>query len=456
MQKIVLAAAVAFSLFACTKRNDAVVQKSAENFSDVKAAVATAPNQVSTTAYANWPEGFESGTKTAYAAGTVTLTTGSWTLTDALIGNSTSDAKAGTQSVRIQNTGSVAMNFNLTNGASSVTIKHALFGSDPAASWKLEYSTNSGSTWTQLGSNISTSSTTLSTATFSTSITGTVRFRVVKLTGTRINIDDFNVVDLVNNTTPTRDNNMAMGNPSGATTVTTNSNNYLMVKPQYALSYNNSRGICNWVSWHLSTAWKGTAARCDCFTSDATLPTGYFKATTSNYTNSGFDRGHMCPSEDRDGSSTDNAATFLMTNILPQAPNNNQQVWASLENYCRTLMNAGNELYIISGGYGNGGSGSLGGTTNTIASGSIAVPARVWKVIVVLPTGSNDVSRVSTSTRVICVNMPNTQSSNAQPWGYYRTSIDALESATGYDFLNNVPTNIQAVIEAAIDNGPTQ
>src|SRR5689334_8619219 len=61
--------------------------------------------------------------------------------------------------------------------------------------------------------------------------------------------------------TATRDNNLAMGNPSGAGT--SNPNNYLMTKPQYVLSYNNARGSANWVSWHLSTAWKGTTPRQD-------------------------------------------------------------------------------------------------------------------------------------------------------------------------------------------------
>jgi endonuclease G len=229
-----------------------------------------------------------------------------------------------------------------------------------------------------------------------------------------------------------------------------------MTKPQYALAYNNSRGTAAWVSWHLSSAWKGSAARCDCFSGDNSLPSGFFKALTGNYTNTGFDRGHMCPSEDRDANSTDNAATFLMTNIIPQAPNNNQITWANLENYSRTLLGTGNEMYIVSGAYGMGGSGRNGGTTNTIASGSITVPSRVWKVIVVLPVGNNDLSRISTSTRVIAVDTPNNQSARDQPWSFYRTSVDAIEAATGLDLLANLPDAIEASLEATVDNGPTQ
>ncbi|OJW82203.1 MAG: endonuclease [Bacteroidetes bacterium 46-16] len=405
--------------------------------------------------YGNYPETFESGSKGAYAIGNVTLTSGTWTLDDALIGSLANDRKNGSKSVRIQNTGIVSMQFDVTNGASQVTIAHGVYGSDASSTWQLWYSTNSGSTWTQTGSTVTTSATSLNTATFTMNISGNVRFEIKKISGGRLNIDDFSIEDN-NNTNPTQDDNMAMGNPSGATTNTANSTNYLMAKSQYTLAYNSAKGMANWVSWHLSAAWLGNTPRCDCFTGDNTLPAGYYKAVTSNYTNTGFDRGHMCPSADRNLNATDNAATFLMTNITPQAPHLNQITWADLEDYCRTLANSGNELYIISGGYGTGGTGSNGGTTNTIASGNINVPSHYWKVIVVLSNGSNDVSRVSTSTRVIAVDMPNNQSVNAHTWDYYRTTVNAIESATGYDFLSNVSTSIQNVIEAQVDNGPTQ
>jgi endonuclease G len=346
------------------------------------------------------------------------------------------------------------MNFDLTNGASKVTVQHAVYGTDASNTWGLFISTTQGVAWTQIGSTITTSSTTLQSAVFTLSYTGNVRFQIRKLSGGRLNIDDISIED--NSNAPTMDDNIALGNPSSAVTSTTSPNNYLLVKPQYVLSYNNARGTANWVSWHLSSAWKGSAVRCDCFTQDTQLPSTFFRATTTNYTNSGFDRGHMCPSEDRDLNSTDNAATFKMSNIIPQAPILNQQTWASFETYCRTVMGQGNELYIISGGYGSGGTGSSGGVTTTIASGAITVPARCYKIALILPIGSSDLSRISGSTRVIAIDMPNNQTVNAQSWGYYRTSVDNIESATGYNFLSNVALSTQTTIEAAIDNGPTQ
>jgi endonuclease G len=143
-----------------------------------------------------------------------------------------------------------------------------------------------------------------------------------------------------------------------------------------------------------------------------------------------------------------------MTNMMPQSPNLNRVTWVALENYCRTLMDNGNELYIMSGGYGSGGTGSNGGITSTIASGKITVPSYCWKLIVVLPVGSDDVNRVTNTTRAIAVSMPNTQTVNSQSWGNYRVSVDDLEATLGYDFLSNVSPAIQAAIETNADNVP--
>ncbi len=74
-------------------------------------------------------EGFEAGGKTAYAVGSVALGSGSWTLDEALTGNTTSDRKTGSWSARVRNTGRVSMNFNV-GSAGTVTIGHAVYGFD--------------------------------------------------------------------------------------------------------------------------------------------------------------------------------------------------------------------------------------------------------------------------------------------------------------------------------------
>jgi endonuclease G len=247
---------------------------------------------------------------------------------------------------------------------------------------------------------------------------------------------------------PGRDNHLALGNPSDADK---SENNYLMVKPQYNLSYNRSRGTANWVAWHLSMAWKGNVSRAENFRSDDSLPENWYQVKTSDYVGSGFDRGHLCPSADRDGSVADNEATYLMTNIVPQSPNSNRDTWVALETYCRKLAEAGNELYIVAGVLGQGGSGSNGGTTKTL-DGKVAVPESLWKVIVILPIGENDIDRIDSDTRVIAIRIPNRQSIKSD-WGVYRLSIDELEDLTGYDFLSNLPNSLQRQLESQVDKG---
>ncbi|MBF9254037.1 DNA/RNA non-specific endonuclease [Pontibacter sp. 172403-2] len=247
---------------------------------------------------------------------------------------------------------------------------------------------------------------------------------------------------------------LLLGNPSGATTSESNAGNYLMLKPQYALSYSRDRGTPNWVSWHVSPDWLGTADRQDNFRPDPALPESWYHVTGSSYKGSGFDRGHNTPSADRTSSEEDNAATFLMTNMIPQAPENNQQTWANLEEYTRELVEQGMEVYVVMGSYGEGGTGSNGRATS-IDNGNVTVPARIWKVLVVLPQGDNDLQRINTSTRVIAVDTPNNNTVNAN-WSNYRTTVDAIESATGYDLLSAVPKQVQQVIESRTDPGPVQ
>ena len=251
--------------------------------------------------------------------------------------------------------------------------------------------------------------------------------------------------------TAATDSTLVMGNPSNATTNESDFGNYLLKEGYYSVSYNRDRGMSNWVSWHVVPTDLGSISRQDDFRANSNLPAGWYQVQNTSYGSSGFDRGHMCPSADRTSSIEANSSTFLMTNMIPQAPRNNQITWAGLEDYCRTLVQAGNELYIISGSYGEGGTTTSGGLATTIDNGRITVPANVWKVVVVIANGANDLSRVTSSTRVISVIMPNNDNIT-NDWKSYRTSVDFIEQETGYDILSKVSVATQNTIEARVDN----
>jgi len=236
---------------------------------------------------------------------------------------------------------------------------------------------------------------------------------------------------------------LILGNPSGATPDIANENNYLMPKPQYTLSYNRSRSEPNWVAWRLDSSWVGSTPRQDDYRPDPSLPVGWYQVQASDYSGSGYDRGHMCPSGDRTNSVANNSATFLMTNFVPQLPANNQGPWEDFESYCRTLASQGNELYIIDGPHGNIG---------TVAGGHVVVPDVTWKVVVVLPNGSDDLHRVTKGTRAFGVIVPNHPPVDINaPWRNFRVTVKEVERLTGYNFFNLVPINTQQIIESRHD-----
>jgi endonuclease G len=228
------------------------------------------------------------------------------------------------------------------------------------------------------------------------------------------------------------------------------SDDYLMEKPQYVLSYNNARGGANWVAWNLNESWYGTVERKQGqFITDMSLPDGFQRITHNDYTGSGYDRGHMVRSEERTRTREDNDATFLMTNILPQTHDLNAGPWLSLETYCEVLAKKKNhELYLIAGGIYDKNPEYLKGKGN----GRVAIPKSTWKIVVVLERGQG-LESVNKETRVIAVNMPNEQGKEFKKsgWRKYLTTVDELERLTGYDFLSNVPPDVQAVIESKTD-----
>jgi endonuclease G, mitochondrial len=154
----------------------------------------------------------------------------------------------------------------------------------------------------------------------------------------------------------------------------------------------------------------------------------------------------MCPSADRTLTTTANSQTFYLTNMIPQAGNNNRGPWAQLEEYSRSLVQSGKQLYIVSGGTFSAGS-------LTIGSG-VKVPDKTFKVIVVLDGVGQGPGSVTTGTRVIGVLMPNADSqiSSSAPWRNFRVTVDSIEALTGQDYLSDVDPAVQDAVESRVDN----
>jgi DNA/RNA endonuclease G (NUC1)/uncharacterized protein YjdB len=228
---------------------------------------------------------------------------------------------------------------------------------------------------------------------------------------------------------------------------------FRVTRDQYVLSYNKTTHTPNWVAEHLTKANRGDLPgyRCDCFAVDPKVVDGSDPGiTTADYTGSGFDRGHMVRSNDRELAHGDQATTYYTTNIVPQWANLNQGRWADLESYLQTVEEGpGNpEVYIFAGPRGNAG---------TIANGRIVVPVATWKVAVVLPAGMSPSSITKTSDilDIIAVDMPNVQNLPRDGnWQAHRVSVDSVEKATGYDLLSALPSGVEEVVESG-DRAPT-
>lgn len=247
---------------------------------------------------------------------------------------------------------------------------------------------------------------------------------------------------------------LAMGNPSDAQDNELLIRNYLIQRPQYALAYDGTRGIPIWVSWNLSRAWLGSVSRSDDFLIDFLIPENSTRISSSDYTGSGFNRGHNCPSADRTLTRRDNEATFYMSNIIPQAPEHNQNLWREMEEYTRDLVRQeGKEIYIIMGNYGEGGEGKFGKAKRIGDDDQVAVPSHIWKVLVILEEeGDNDVLRVGEDTRILAVLTPNINDEDElKEWHEYRVSVDDIEAATGLDLLSELTPELQAILEVRVD-----
>ena len=242
---------------------------------------------------------------------------------------------------------------------------------------------------------------------------------------------------------------MQLGNPSGALADTNNHAHYLIQRSVESLDYSDTLGGPVWASWDLTAGDVGGSGRNSTYYTDTNLPLTFYRVTTSDYNGVGtnnFNRGHLCPSDDRTDTTNDNKQVFYMSNIMPQSALNNQGVWGNFEDYCRSLL-ATNELLITCGPSGFG--------TAQIPSGKAYIGSNTWKVVVCVPLGSGmALSRITATNRVIAISVPNVTNRLSSAWQTYVTSPQKIEQDTGLTFFTTLPANITSVFDTEIDGVP--
>jgi len=243
---------------------------------------------------------------------------------------------------------------------------------------------------------------------------------------------------------------MQLGNPTGATADTNNHDHYLIQRSVETIDYSDRFGQPNWASWDLTAADVGSSGRSPNFYSDTNLPASFNVIPSNTYGSVGgqsYDRGHMCPSADRTDTIPNNELVFIMSNIIPQASQQNQKVWGNFETYCRGLLST-QELLIMCGPYNFG--------PNTVDGGLVGIASNTWKIVVGVPLGSGTaLSRITNanpnSIRVIALEIPNTDAAGPSNWTTFVTSTRQIQDDTGYNFFSALPNNLAWVLRSKVD-----
>ena len=199
----------------------------------------------------------------------------------------------------------------------------------------------------------------------------------------------------------------------------------------FRVSFNPENKTPNWVAWELlGTETDGVVKRSDNFWCDENVKGC---PDPSDYKNSGYDRGHMCPAADQKWSEQAMSDCFSMANMVPQDHALNAGAWQTLESKERQWAKRDSAIVIIAGPIYED------ADRQTIGSAGVRVPSAFFKVMI---------APYVDEPRGIGFVYPNmTSPGNMRD---YSMSIDEVEKITGYDFFYNLPDDIEEKIESQV------
>lgn len=225
----------------------------------------------------------------------------------------------------------------------------------------------------------------------------------------------------------------------------------------YSLEWDCTKKAQRWTCYEMDASnsavnwkrpqWEGTSWGGDPFQEDPDIPQQY-RTTLSDYKGSGYDRGHICPSYDRQNSKEANEQTFYLSNMQPQINGFNAGVWLNMENQLHDPKKGWNTstfrdvLYVCKGGTIDNNSQILGYTNNKYATGTynkLLVPKYFFAAILAVKNGKY---------KAIGLWFEHKKNSD-KVLSNYVVSIDELEKLTGIDFFCNLPDSIENKVESA-------
>ena len=199
----------------------------------------------------------------------------------------------------------------------------------------------------------------------------------------------------------------------------------------YTLAYDKKTKTPQWVAWELTKEeTKGNHERTDKFLPDPNVEGA--KVVTTDYTGSGYDRGHMAPAGDMKWSKKAMEESFYMSNICPQIHHLNTGDWNELEANTRKWARRYGSVYVTCGPIYNGSR-----RTQYIGKNRVKVPDAFFKVIL-----------IQSPKKTCALGFFFENEAGQRPLNEYLVSIDYLEQTTGIDFFPALPDELENVLEA--------
>ncbi len=198
----------------------------------------------------------------------------------------------------------------------------------------------------------------------------------------------------------------------------------------FTLSYDADYKTPQWVAWTLTREKaQGTVKRSDSFEPDPEVRGA--KAYTTDYTGSGYDRGHMAPAGDMKWDRRAMEESFYLSNVCPQNRNLNRGDWKKLEEQERQWAERFGSVSIAAGPM------YATPAPARIGANKVAVPDAFFKVLLV---GYPDEPRA--------YGFVFRNEAGSHPLTYYQLSVDEVEQRTGMDFFPSLPDDVEQRIEA--------
>jgi endonuclease G len=195
----------------------------------------------------------------------------------------------------------------------------------------------------------------------------------------------------------------------------------------YTLSYSEENEQPYWVFYKLTPDFLNSSIdRTDDFRPDPSVSSG--SAALSDYSGSGYDRGHLAPAADMKINDTSISESFFLSNMSPQLPGFNRGIWSKLESLVRTWCTNEDTIYVVTGPV-------FKNNIGTIGANQVTIPGYYYKAIL----------DITDERKMIALVLPNASSS--ADLSSFVISIDSLESLTGIDFFPGLPDNIETTLE---------